>query len=1213
AALAAPAQAAAAPAQAALAAPAQATPAPAVPLPVTPAPNETDATPIVMTAKLYVFNGDISDGEYDKLRNYLINPVESREAQLEKPATLKTNYPEPSPVKTIDGFITSNDDSLRQYIDGYNLAMDIADLRFMQTYFRDTEARDPTEAELRVIDTYWSDHCRHTTFLTHIDDIQIDDPEIKATYDEYLNARAEVYGTAAAERPQTLMDIATIASKTLRGRGYQKNIDISEEVNACSIHIDVNVNGNSEDWLLMFKNETHNHPTEVEPFGGASTCVGGAIRDPLSGRAYVYQAMRVTGAGNPLSPIDETVPGKIPQRKLTKTAAQGNSSYGNQIGLAGGFVHEIYHPGYAAKRMELGAVVGAVKSENVCRDIPAPGDRVILVGARTGRDGIGGATGSSKSQTDKSIIKMSAEVQKGNAPEERKIQRLFLDPSVSKIIKRCNDFGAGGVSVAVGELADGLEIDLSLVRCKYDGLDGTELAISESQERMAVVVSQDNADYFIRRAEQENLEAYAIAQVTESPRMVMRHNGTVIVDLSRDFLSSNGAVKTISIRVPAQTAASMPAEGPSSMSAPLLETMKTLLSDLRFCSQRGLYEMFDGTAGALSILMKNGGKTQSTPVQVMASLLPVGFDAAQFSHAQVSSTSVPQQTVLVSAPQQAASQTPASQATPAQTPPPSTTTCSVMAYSYDPYLSEKSPYIGAKTAVINSVAKLAAAGCDPDDVFLSFQEYFENLRGEPVRWGKPFSALLGAFSAQMALNLAAIGGKDSMSGSFNDMDVPPALVSFAIAPCDAAHLLTPEFKEPGHDVVAFGLDNEPDNMKQTWKTLNKLIKDKKIASAWAITEGGIAEGAFKMCVGNNIGIEFDDGFNLDALFASFPGAIIAEVTNPVPGAALIGRTIAEPSMIMGGERISISELKTAWESTLEPIFPTKAIQSGTVATISYDSRPAIYSSEHFAKPRALIFSFPGSWGDVDAARAVRRAGGAPHILLIRNKTRGMFADSIMSALNEIKNSQILIIPAGTSLGDEPDGAAKFIDIFFRFPEMADAVLEHIKAKKGLMLGLGNGFQALLRLGLVPYGEIAAPSDHSPILAKNPIGRHHAGYAYTRVASVNSPWMINSNMGDIHAMPISACEGRLVARDDVLESMAADGRIATQYTDIFGNASMDISINPTGSLMAVEGLFSPDGHVFGKIGNTERQGDHIAKNIYGDKHQPLFESGVSYFK
>ena len=1154
----------------------------------------------VRTAKVYILCGEVTDGDMDRLRSYLINPVDSREATYDKPETLAVSYTEPPPEERLSGFVSVSDDELLGYLDSHALAMDPADILFMRSYFRDTEKRDPTLTELRVIDTYWSDHCRHTTFNTHITDITIEDPQVKSAYDAYIEARREVYGSAAETRPQTLMDVATIAAKVLRGRGLLSNIDLSEEVNACSIHVNADVDGSPEDWLLSFKNETHNHPTEVEPFGGAATCIGGAIRDPLSGRAYVYQAMRISGAGDPRVPIGDTLPGKIPQKKLTVTAARGYSSYANQIGLAAGLVHELYNPGYIAKRMELGAVVGAVRADRVVRETPAPGDKVLLLGGRTGRDGIGGATGSSKSHNEDSLVTMASEVQKGNAPEERKIQRLFLDPEVTKLIKRCNDFGAGGVAVAVGELADGLDVDLTLVRRKYEGMDGTETAISESQERMAVVVAPRDVGTFIEKADKENLEAYVIAEVTGAARMVMRNEGRVIVDLSRDFLSTNGAEKRTSVTVPAPMTndpypgltvpqqqvkpCSMTNDPYPELAVPQQQTepcsvsvrFRALVSDIRFCSQSGLHAMFDGSVGASSVLMKSGGKTQSTPTQVMAALLPVGFSEP----ACVSETS----------------------------------TCSVMSFGFDPYASSCDPFTAAKTAVVTSVAKLVAAGCDPDAVYLTFQEYFENLRDDPVRWGKPFAALLGAFEAQMELGLAAIGGKDSMSGSFREISVPPTLVSFAIAPNDAKYVITPELKKSGNEVVIFRSCADLASTKEVWRRVRKLIVDGAIISAWAVTEGGVAEGIFKMALGNEVGFELSEDTSPEILFENTRGAIIAEVTRSVPESVTIGRTVAEPVIIAGGCTLDISELKALWESGLDDVFPIRAGQTGAVPKISYNTRSVTVANERFAKPRALIFSFPGTNSEIDTARAVSRAGGVPRVFVVRNLTQAMLEDSINEARRAIKESQIIILPGGFSFGDEPDGSAKFIAAFFRSHSTADAVHEHLNQRGGLILGICNGFQALIKLGLVPYGEItpAGSRAESPTLTHNMIGRHQAGYVYTRVASVNSPWMSLSSVGDVHAVAISHGEGRFVAPDELLVRLAADGRVATQYTDRMGEPSMDSLVNPNGSIMAVEGLFSPDGRVFGKMGHTERRGEFVAKNIYGNKHQPVFESGIYYF-
>jgi phosphoribosylformylglycinamidine synthase len=1124
--------------------------------------------PAVKTAKLYVFFGKLTESDKNSLRTYLINPVETQEAASGKPETLDREYPLPPPVGTVGGFISMGDNELLDMLDELGLAMDLSDLKFMQAYFRDTEKRDPTMTEVRLIDTYWSDHCRHTTFLTQLDSAEIEDEAVRASYERYLKARREYYGDAAGARPQTLMDIATLGAKVLRKRGLLKNIDISEEINACSIHVDADVGGKTEDWLLMFKNETHNHPTEIEPYGGAATCIGGAIRDPLSGRAYVYQAMRVTGAGDPRVPLASTLPGKLPQRKLTVTAAQGYSSYGNQIGLATGLVHEVYHPGYIAKRMEVGAVVGAVKASNIVRETPAVGDKVILLGGRTGRDGIGGATGSSKTHNDTSLVTMASEVQKGNAPEERKIQRLFLDREVTKMIKRCNDFGAGGVSVAIGELADGLDIDLTLVRKKYEGLDATEIAISESQERMAVVVAPHNVDTFIKKATGENLEAYVVAEVTADKRMVMRYQGAVVADLSRAFLASNGAEKHADARVP-ELGGKTPADADGSVT----DRLRALAGDLRFCSQRGLVERFDSSIGAGSVLMPFGGKTQKTPAQVMAALLPV--------------------------------------------PDGKTTTCSVMSFGFDPYLSEINPYEGAKTAVVSSVSKLVAAGCDPGAVYLTFQEYFERLRREPLRWGKPLSALLGALDAQLGLELAAIGGKDSMSGSFNDLDVPPSLISFAIAPSDARTVISPEFKAPGNAVVLFETGADLAETKRVWKHISALVAEGAIVSAWSVTEGGAAEGIFKMALGNRLGFASDKTVDAAALFNTPVGAIVAEVTRPVAGARVLGKVTDTYTITVGNETADIRELEAPWDGCLEGVFPTKAGSADRFDAVSCPTRSSVTAAGRFARPRAVITAFPGTNCENDTARAVKLAGGCPEIRVIRNLTPALLEESVEAVEKAIRGSQIVIIPGGFSGGDEPDGSAKFITAFFRNPRITDAVRDLLKNRGGLMLGICNGFQALVKLGLVPFGDILPANTDSPTLTFNLIGRHQAKYVYTRVASVHSPWMALMNMGDVHALPVSHGEGRFVASPGMLESMITRGQIATQYCDISGAVSQDILVNPNGSVMAVEGITSPDGRVYGKMCHTERSGGpaaggYVAKNICGEKHQPVFESGVKYF-
>ena len=1119
--------------------------------------------PTVRAAAVYLLLGSLTDADTDGIRAYLINPVEAREAALDKPETLTQTYPIPQSVQVLEGFRALDETGLRSVLEEYGLAMDLADLTFFQSYMRDEEDRDPTLTELRLVDTYWSDHCRHTTFSTHIDSVELLSPEVERAYRLYQAARLEVYGEEKVKtRPETLMDLATIAAKVLKKRGVLRDLDESEEINACSVHVTAKVDGEDQDWLLMFKNETHNHPTEIEPFGGAATCIGGAIRDPLSGRSYVYQAMRVTGCGDPRAPLSETLEGKLPQRKLCTTAAAGYSSYGNQIGLATGLVSEIYHPGYVAKHLEVGAVVGAAPASNVIRERPAPGDKVILLGGRTGRDGIGGATGSSKSHDLKSLDTMASEVQKGNAPEERKLQRLFRDPEVTHLIKRCNDFGAGGVSVAVGELADGLDIDLDAVRKKYDGLDGTELAISESQERMAVVVAEGDVDAFIAAASAENLEAYVVATVTESPRMVMRWNGSVIADLSREFLSSNGADKHTTVVVP-----------PAELGLPFAGAgLRELCSDLNLGLQRGLGERFDSTIGAASVLMPFGGKTQSTPTQAMAALLPVG-------------------------------------------PGHETDTCSVMAWGFRPRWMEKDPFHGAGVSVIDSVAKLVAAGCDPTRAYLSFQEYFEKLRSDPVRWGKPFAALLGAFTAQIGLGVAAIGGKDSMSGSFLGLDVPPTLISFAIAPASAGEVITPEFKEAGHPVYLFHPKYSGDygDLKALWLDFHRLCQEGHVKAAWAVTAGGSAEAVIKMSFGNRVGFTSDARLEGDPFWITTPGAIVAECDCPVPGARLLGYTASEPIVSLPNDTVPIDELLSVSEGVLEGVYPTRTPASGDVPTLSYEGRSPAVCRHKTARPKAVIPVFPGTNCEYDTASACLRAGIDPEIVVVRNLSADLLAQSAQALEQAIQSAQMIVLPGGFSGGDEPDGSAKFICSFFRNPRLTDAVHDLLKNRDGLMLGICNGFQALVKLGLVPYGEIRpAMDDTCATLTYNDIGRHQSRYVTTRVASVNSPWMLRSQVGDLHAIPISHGEGKFVAPQPLLDRLIANGQVATQYVDLSGAPSMDISANPNGSVCAIEGIFSPDGRVFGKMGHSERRGEHLAKNIPGDKFQPIFESGAAYF-
>ena len=1115
--------------------------------------------PTVRAATLYLLAGELSKADLDKARGYLINPVESREADLNKPDTLMQQYPEPADVPVLDGFRELDQAGLEELLNQYGLAMDLADLTFLQRYFRDEEKRDPTLTEVRVVDTYWSDHCRHTTFSTHLDRVDIQDPTINGAYLRYLSARDEVYGREkAAQRPQTLMDLATIGTKVLKKRGELPELDESEEINACSIHVPATVDGKEQDWLLMFKNETHNHPTEIEPFGGAATCIGGCIRDPLSGRVYVHQAMRLTGCGDPRTPVDQTLTGKLPQRKIAQTAAAGYSSYGNQIGLATGHVAELYHEGYIAKHLECGAVVGAAPADHVRREVPAPGDVVVLLGGRTGRDGIGGATGSSKSHNLSSLDTMASEVQKGNAPEERKLQRLFRNPNVTRLIKRCNDFGAGGVSVAIGELADGLAIDLDAVRKKYDGLDGTEIAISESQERMAVVVVPQDVDTLLHMAAAENLEAYPVATVTESPRMVMTWRGKTVANLSRAFLNTNGAVKHAQVKV-----AQRP--GPQTFEE---RPLRELAKELDYASRRGLTERFDGSIGAASVLMPFGGKTQRTPAQAMAALFPVE---------------------------------------PGQ----ETDQASIMAWGCDPKQLSRDPYYGAVQAVVTSVAKVVAAGGDYKKVYLTLQEFFEKLREEPTRWGKPFQALLGAMDAQLGLGCAAIGGKDSMSGSFLDLDVPPTLISFAIAPAKAGEVLSPEFKGAGNPVYLFGVPHLGDfeGQKKAWEQFHALCLAGKVKAARVLEPGGVKEAAMQMAFGNHIGFTLEEGFAGPAC----QGMILAECDGPVEGAVLVGHTVAEPVLTFGADTAAIDELLTLNEGVLEDVYPTRTAETGAVEAISWDKRSPAVCKSKIARPRVVIPVFPGTNCEYDSVRACLRAGMDAETVNIRNLTADDLLQSTLALESAIRKAQIVFIPGGFSGGDEPDGSAKFICSFFRNPAITDAVHDLLKNRDGLMLGICNGFQALVKLGLVPYGEIRDMDENCPTLTYNLIGRHQSRYVTTRVASVNSPWMLKSNVGDLHAIPISHGEGRFVAPQAVVEDLIAHGQVATQYVDGSGVPSMDMEVNPNGSLLAIEGIFSPDGRVFGKMGHSERRGDHVARNIPGEKYQPLFDSGAEYFK
>ena len=1123
----------------------------------------------VRNARIYIVSGVLTDAEFDKLKAYLINPVESREASLETVETLDTNYALPETVETLDGFTALDEAGRKAFLEQYGLAMDLDDVTFCQSYFRDTEHRDPTITEIRMIDTYWSDHCRHTTFLTTIDNVKIDTPYIRDAYDEYLAARKAL---GREQKPVTLMDMATMAMRKLKADGKIPALDESEEINACSVKIKVDTDNGQEDWILMFKNETHNHPTEIEPFGGAATCLGGAIRDPLSGRSYVYQAMRVTGAANPLVPVADTIPGKLPQRKITVGAANGYSSYGNQIGLATGHVSEVYHPGYVAKRLEIGAVVGAAPAENIRRERPEPGDIIILLGGKTGRDGCGGATGSSKSHTLESLTHCGAEVQKGNPPEERKLQRLFRDPAVTKLIKRCNDFGAGGVSVAIGELTDGLDIDLNAVPKKYDGLDGTELAISESQERMAVVVAPEDVDAFMAAAAKENLLATVVAKATDTNRLRMNWNGKTIVDLSREFLNSNGAEKHTDIVAAAPTA--MPQRDERYEDTP--DGWRELMSSLNICSQKGLVEKFDSTIGAGTVLMPYGGVYQLTPAQAMAAKIPVLKGE--------------------------------------------TSTCSLMGWGFNPVISEHSPYHGAIYAVIESVAKVIAAGGTRKQCWLTFQEYFERTQNNPKRWGKPFSALLGAFRAQLELSCASIGGKDSMSGTFEHIDVPPTLVSFAVSTADAKRVVSTEFKEAGSTVIRIapeysssGLPNW-ESVRAVFDQVEQLISEGRAKAIWSVENGGVAEGLAKMAFGNHIGFEFTKVLPERILFEPCAGSFIIELNGAAKaGEEVIGRTTEQYKIFSDTQTISLDTLQKAWEGKLESVFPCRIkTPFATIEAYSHKAATRPAPAVKTAKPRVLIPVFPGTNCEYDTARVFERAGAVPEILVVRNLSASDIEQSVEAAVKLIDNSQMIMIPGGFSGGDEPDGSGKFITAFFRNPKVTEAVHNLLKNRDGLMLGICNGFQALVKLGLVPYGEITDMSENSPTLTFNTIARHQSMMVTTRIASNKSPWLAACEVGDLHTIPISHGEGRFIASGSLLQRMANNGQIATQYVDLSGRPTMDIRFNPNGSVDAIEGITSPDGRVLGKMGHSERIGSLVCKNVPGEKDQKIFESGVRYF-
>ncbi|MBT1162836.1 phosphoribosylformylglycinamidine synthase [Bifidobacterium sp. SO1] len=1135
--------------------------------------------PTVRSAKLYALDGDLSDADVDAIKRYVINPVEAREASLAAKETLKTAVPTPGNVEVIAGFNEMDAAAGERFIAERGLAMDLADLEFCQRYFA-AEQREPTITEIKVIDTYWSDHCRHTTFGTELDDVVIDDATVKAAFERYLELRHEL---GRDEKPVCLMDMGTIGAKWLKKNGILTGLDESEEINACTVKVKVDVNGEDQDWLFLFKNETHNHPTEIEPFGGAATCIGGCIRDPLSGRSYVYQAMRVTGAADPTVPVADTLEGKLPQRKLVTTAAAGYSSYGNQIGLATGQVDEIYHPGYVAKRMEVGAVVAATPADHVRRETPAPGDKIILLGGRTGRDGIGGATGASKAHNVESLELDGAEVQKGNAPVERKLQRLFRRGDACRLIKRCNDFGAGGVSVAVGELADGLYVDLNTVPKKYEGLDGTELAISESQERMAVDVAAEDVDEFLGYAREENLEATVIATVTEDPRMVMTWNGDEIVNLSREFLASNGASKHQVVHVEAQQAYETPATW---REGSLADRLHAVVTDLNVASNKGLSERFDSTIGAGTVLMPFGGRRQLTPNEAMVAKFPVFGE---------------------------------------------TTTASAMAWGFNPYIMSANQFTGAYLSVVESLAKLVAAGFEHEKAYLSFQEYFEKLRDEPERWGKPTAAVLGALMAQIDLGAGAIGGKDSMSGTFEHLDVPPTLISFAVAVGNMKRATSPEFKGADHRVVriaprylADGITPDKDALLEAFSIVEELTDFHDALAVSTPGYGASAEALFKMTLGNRIGVALNDSIAADDLFTPAYGSFIVELADDakLPAASNlveigeIGTTTAAYELRAAGETLDLDAIQEAWESGIESVFPyrSKGDEAGkTTETVTFETpKKTVYVGAPVAKPHVVIPVFPGNNCEYDSAAAFERAGADVSTLIVNNLTPAAVAESTAALVEEINKSQIVMIPGGFSGGDEPDGSAKFITAFFRAPAVTEAVRDLLKNRDGLMLGICNGFQALIKLGLVPYGDIVPMTEECPTLTFNTIGRHQSRLVRTRVASNLSPWLAKTSVGDIHTVAISHGEGRFVASEPVLDLLKTNGQIATQYVDESGVPGMDLDVNPNGSLLAIEGITSPDGRVFGKMGHSERSGNGLYVNVPGNKYQPLFEAGVEYF-
>ena len=1163
-----------------------------------------EAEPVIQSATTYVVRGQLTDKEFEEIKAYLINPVDSREALRDKPATIVQTFPEPSDVKIFEGFITMPEDELKGLYSSLNLAMTFKDFLFIRKYFSEEEKRNPSVTEIRMLDTYWSDHCRHTTFFTELTEVSFEEGKYTTPLVNSFNDYKENFATLYKDRDDKyicLMDIALMGMKKLREMGKLTDMEVSDEINACSIVVPVEetlADGtkHTEEWLIFFKNETHNHPTEIEPFGGAATCLGGAIRDPLSGRGYVYQAMRVTGAADPTLPLSETLSGKLPQRKIVTGAAAGYSSYGNQIGLATGLVDEIYHPDYVAKRLEIGAVMGAARRKNVIRENSDPGDQIILLGGRTGRDGIGGATGSSKSHTTKSIDTCGAEVQKGNAPTERKIQRFFRRPEITKLIKKCNDFGAGGVSVAIGELAAGLHINLDKVPKKYAGLDGTEIAISESQERMAIVVDRKDVAAMLKFADEENLEAVVVAEVTEEPRLVMEWRGKEIVNISRAFIDTNGARSEAKARVKAPAPDrfyenhSREFEGKS-----LKEAWISVLSDLNACGKKGLVERFDSSIGAATVTMPFGGKYQLSPIQTMTAKLPNDFGESDV--------------------------------------------VTLMSYGFDPYISKESPYHGAVYAVINSVAKIVAAGGDMNKIHFTFQEYFKRLGDKAERWGEPLAALLGAYEAQMKLGLASIGGKDSMSGSFNDIDVPPTLVSFAVDTGNANDIISPELKKAGNVLVKFEIEENEyrlpvfEKLIEDYNKITALIHKKCIVSAYALGRYGISEAVSKMAFGNKLGVKFDESITESDYFKPDFSGIVAEVSadclDEVMKSGLnvtkLGEVTDSGKFQFANASIDIEEMLNSWQERLEKVYPTKTEEKAAKPEENiYDVRkeagftPAsegkLYVAKNkVAKPRVFIPVFPGTNCEYDLTKAFTKAGGEVETVVFKNLNAENIKDSVEEYVRAIKNSQIIMFPGGFSAGDEPDGSAKFIASVFRNPQIAEETNRLLKERDGLILGICNGFQALIKLGLVPYGEITGIKEDSPTLTTNKIGRHISQSVYTKAVTNKSPWLMNVKLGEIYSIPASHGEGRFVANEEWLKKLSANGQIAFQYADAEGNITMDCAFNPNGSYNAIEGIISPDGRVLGKMCHSERIGKNVAINIAGEKDQGIFESGVEYFR